>query len=142
MSEDITKPGGQPVEDFLASVEPEAKREEARALDALFREVTGFQPVMWGGSIIGYGRYQYRYDSGREGEFLATGFSPRKAQHTIYIMPGYADYGAILQRLGKHGKGKACLSIKRLPDIDTTVLGELIREGLHDLSTRWPVHAS
>jgi hypothetical protein len=142
MSENTTKPGGQTVEDFLASVEPEAKREEARALDALFRRVTGWAPVMWGPSMIGYGRYHYRYDSGREGDFFATGFSPRKAQHSIYIMPGYTDFSAILSRLGKHAMGKSCLYVKKLGDIDLDVLSELIAAGVRDLNARWPVEAS
>jgi len=108
-------------------------------LDVLFRKATGFIPQMWGGSIVGYGRYHYRYASGREGDFLATGFSPRKAAYSIYIMPGYQDYGAILSRLGKHKTGKSCLYVNRLADIDLTVLEELIRQGLKDLNAIWPV---
>ncbi len=108
-------------------------------LDALFRKITRFEPVLWGPSIIGYGRYQYRYKSGREGAFLATGFSPRKAAHSIYIMPGYADFGHILSRLGKHKHGKSCLYVNKLADIDLEVLSELIRAGLDDLAQKWPV---
>jgi len=128
------------VDDFLSRVEPEQKREEARKLDTLFRRVTGFEPVMWGPSIIGYGRYHYRYDTGREDDFLATGFSPRKAQHSIHILPGYTDYSDILARLGKHSTGKSCLYIKRLSDIDMDVLAELIAAGLKDLDAKWKVH--
>ena len=142
MSANKTKPTGAAVEDFLAAVEPERKREEARQLDALFRKVTGWTPVMWGPSMVGYGSYHYVYESGREGDMLATGFSPRKAKHSIYIMPGYADYGAILQRLGKHAKGKACLYVNKLADIDLQVLAELIETGLKDLSKKWPVKPS
>ncbi|MFC4724907.1 DUF1801 domain-containing protein [Glycocaulis abyssi] len=141
MGENKTQPEKRSVEAFLASIEPDTKREEARRLDALFRKVTGFEPVMWGASMVGYGRYHYRYESGREGDFFATGFSPRKAQHSIYIMPGYADYSAILDRLGKHSMGKSCLYVKRLTDIDMNVLGELIAAGLKDLDTQWTVHA-
>ena len=90
------------VSDFIARVEPRHRAEEALLLDRLFQEVTGFQPKMWGPSIIGYGRYHYRYESGREGDFLATGFSPRKARLSIYILPGYADFSAILARLGNY----------------------------------------
>ncbi len=140
MSPNKTQPETLSVEAFLASIEPEARCEEARQLDALFRKVTGFEPVMWGPSIIGYGRYHYRYDSGREGDFLATGFSPRKAQHSVYILPGYADYGEILSRLGKHSTGKSCLYVKRLSDIDMDVLAELIAAGLKDLDAQWKVH--
>lgn len=128
-----------PVETFLAAVEPEARRQEALALDALFHRVTGYEPAMWGPTIVGYGRYRYRYDSGREGESFATGFSPRKAELTVYILPGYADFGAILKDLGPHKFGKSCLYIKRLADIDTDALARLIRAGLDDLAQRWPV---
>ena len=127
------------VEAFLAAVEPERKRADAQALDALFRRVTGFQPRMWGEAIVGYGRYHYRYASGREGDFLATGFSPRKASLSIYIMPGYADFGDLMARLGKHKTGRSCLYVNKLADIDLEVLEELIRSGLRDLGRHWPV---
>lgn len=127
------------VADFLASVEPKSKAADAVVLDDLFREVTGFQPRMWGPSIVGYGQYHYRYKSGREGDFLATGFSPRKAAHSIYIMPGYANFGPLLKRLGKHKTGKSCLYVNKLADIDLDVLAELVRAGLADLETYWPV---
>ncbi|MCK8464197.1 DUF1801 domain-containing protein [Aliiroseovarius sp. S1339] len=132
----------QDVARFIETVDPMAKREDARVLDQVFRDVTGFQPAMWGPTIIGYGRYHYRYDSGREGDFLATGFSPRKARHSIYIMPGYADFGDILARLGKHKMGKSCLYVNKLADIDLGVLAELIRAGLRDLDQKWPVEAT
>ncbi len=134
-----TVPTGQNVADLLASIQPTRKAEEAHVLDRLFRETTGYAPVMWGPSIIGYGRYHYRYASGREGDFLATGFSPRKAAHSIYIMPGYADFENILSRLGKHKLGKSCLYVNKLPDIDLDVLGELIKAGLERLDGIWPV---
>lgn len=139
MAQNKTKPTQVTAENFIASVEPAVKREDAKLLDQLFQEVTGYSPVMWGPSIIGYGQYHYVYDSGREGDFLATGFSPRKARHSIYIMPGYADYGAILARLGKHKMGKSCLYVNKLADIDLDVLAELIRAGLADLNKKWPV---
>jgi len=126
---------------FIDGVTPERKQDEARRLDALFREVTGYQPYM-NGKIIGYGRYRYVYDSGRKGVWLATGFSPRKAAHSIYIMPGYADFGSILARLGKHKTGKACLYVNKLADVDQEVLKELIRAGLDDLGRRWPIEAT
>ncbi len=126
---------------FLGTVDPPDRAEEARRLDRLFREVTGFEPRMWGPSIVGYGRYHYVYDSGRQGDFLATGFAPRKAAFSVYIMPGYGEFGAILARLGKHRIGKSCLYVTRLADIDQAVLAKLIRAGLADLNRRWPVHA-
>jgi hypothetical protein len=124
---------------FLNAVEHPTRRADALALDTLFRDISGFEPRMWGPTIIGYGRYDYVYDSGREGSFLATGFSPRKSNLSIYIMPGYEDYAEILGRLGKHKMGKACLYINKLADVDMVVLAELIRTGLRDLSAKWPV---
>ena len=139
MSEMKTVPTQANVGAFLAAVEPERRRLDAERLDVLFRSVTGFVPQMWGPSIVGYGRYDYVYASGRSGSFLATGFSPRKAALSIYILPGYADFGPLLSRLGKHKTGKSCLYINKLADVDTDVLAELIRAGLDDLAGHWPV---
>lgn len=139
MSANKTQPTDADVAAYLAGVLPASKAADAVRLDRLFRQVTGFQPVMWGEAIVGYGRYHYRYKSGREGDFLATGFAPRKAALSIYIMPGYADFGGILARLGKHKIGKSCLYVNKLADIDLDVLGELIRAGLRDLATHWPI---
>jgi len=139
MAENKTRPTATSVQDFIDGLDSERRRGEARELDALFRQVTGWRPVLWGDSLIGYGAYHYVYDSGREGDMLATGFSPRKARHSIYIMPGYADYGTILARLGKHAKGKSCLYVNKLADIDLDVLAELIENGLRDLAERWTV---
>ena len=142
MAETKTKPTIVSPADFIAAVPDDRNRAEAHQLDALFRRVTGWQPVMWGPSIIGYGSYHYRYDSGREGDAAATGFSPRKAEHSLYIMPGYQDYGDILGRLGKHRLGKACLYIKKLDDIDMAVLEQLVRRGIDDLARLYPVTGS
>ncbi|WP_317057166.1 DUF1801 domain-containing protein [Roseovarius rhodophyticola] len=142
MTQNKTKATQQSVADFVANVDPERRRKEAETLVSFFRDVTGFEPVMWGPSIIGYGRYHYVYASGREGDFLATGFSPRKSALSIYIMPGYADFGNILERLGKHKIGKSCLYINKLDDVDMNVLAELVHAGLADLATRWTVHPS
>ena len=135
MSENTVTPAA-----FLSQVEPDRRREDGQVLLSLFQQVTGFDPVMWGPSIIGYGRYHYVYDSGHEGDYLATGFSPRKANLSIYIMPGYQDYSSILARLGKHKMGKSCLYVNKLADIDLDVLEELIRAGLKDLDRIWGVH--
>ena len=139
MSVNKTQPTKMAPKDFLNTVESERRRQDGLILLDLFGRVTGFNPVMWGPSIVGFGRYQYRYASGREGDFLATGFSPRKANLSIYIMPGYQDYGDILSRLGKHKLGKSCLYVNKLDDIDLDVLAELIRAGLRDLDAIWPV---
>ena len=142
MAENKTKATSGSVADFLNGVEHPTRRADGLRLDALFQKVTGWQPRMWGPSIVGYGQYHYVYASGREGDFLATGFSPRKANLSIYIMPGYADFSAILSRLGKHKIGKSCLYINKLADIDEDVLTELIQAGLKDLNNRWPVQPS
>ncbi|MHA6325520.1 DUF1801 domain-containing protein [Roseivivax sp. CAU 1753] len=142
MTDNKTQPNDASVTAFLDRVTPERRRADGKRLDALFRDVTGWSPVMWGGTMIGYGTYDYTYDSGRSGRFLATGFSPRKAALSIYILPGYTDFSAILSRLGKHKTGKSCLYVNRLADIDEEVLAELIRAGLDDLATRWPVRPS
>lgn len=142
MAVNKTQMTGGDVDRLLDTVTPERRRDEARALDALFRRVTGWQPRLWGPSMVGYGQYHYRYESGREGDFLATGFSPRKAALSIYILPGYADFGDILARLGKHKLGKSCLYLTRLEHADMDVLAELIAAGLADLNRRWPVQAT
>lgn len=123
---------------WLAGVEPK-RRAEAERLLALFGEVTGWVPRLWGPSMVGFGRYVYRYESGHSGESLATGFSPRKTELSIYLMPGGGDLGALLARLGPHRMTKACLYIKRLEAVDETVLRRLIRAGLEDLATRWEI---
>lgn len=127
---------------FLAAVSPEKRQHEAARLDAFFREVTGWAPVLWSGSMLGYGSYDYTYASGRSGTYFATGFAPRKAKLSIYIMPGYGDFDGILARLGKHTKGKSCLYLNKLEDADLGVLAELVRAGLDDLDRRWPVKGS
>ncbi len=141
-AENKTRPTGIDSAAFIAGVEHATRRADAQRLDALFRRVTGWRPVMWGPSIIGYGSYHYVYDSGREGDAPATGFSPRKAALSLYIMPGYQEMGDLLDRLGKHKRGAACLYVTRLADIDIGVLEEIIRRGLADLDARWPVRPS
>lgn len=120
------------VEAFIASVEPPAKREDARVLDGLFQKVTGAAPKMWGATIIGYGEYRTTYESGRDVHWMRAGFSPRKAKHSLYFMGGYCDLATgsgrdeKLMRLGKHSTGKSCLYVNRLADIDLAVLEEII----------------
>lgn len=142
MTENKTRPTDADVTAFLEAVEHPTRRADALALDRLFREVTGWAPQMWGPSIVGYGSYHYVYDTGREGDMCATGFSPRKSNLSIYILPGYADYGDILADLGKHKLGKSCLYVNKLADIDLGVLRRLIRTGLDDLAKKYPVTPS
>lgn len=126
-------------EAHIAGIEPERRREEARALDRIFREVTGFRPLLWSGRMVGYGRYDYTYESGRSGSFLATGFAVSPRQVTVYVMPGYTPFPEIMARLGPCRLGKSCLYLTRLADADETALRDLIAAGLADLATRWPV---
>ena len=142
MSGNKTTETGADVRAFLEAVEHPTRRADGLRLLDLFSDVTGFEARMWGPSIVGFGRYHYIYESGREGDFLATGFSPRKSNLSIYIMPGYADFGDILERLGKHKIGKSCLYVNKLADIDEDVLVDLIKAGLKDLGGRWSVQAS
>lgn len=142
MSNNKTQATDHDVITYLESVRHPVRRADALALHALFSETTGYPARMWGPSMIGYGRYHYRYDSGREGDFLATGFAPRATSLVIYIMPGYADFKPLLDRLGKWRKGKSCLYINTLADVDTTVLRELILAGLKDLQKIWSVRAT
>lgn len=115
---------------FLKSVDNPKRRADGLTLLTFFNRVTGLKPKMWGSSIVGYGRYHYKYDSGREGEFFLTGFSPRKTALTLYIMPGYRDMSENLARLGKHKTGKSCLYINTLSDVDMDVLEAIIQDGL------------
>ena len=142
MSENKIKPTEVSVDEFIANVTPDRRREDALILNQLFKGVTGWQPQMWGPTMIGYGSYHYIYDSGREGDSLATGFSPRKANLVLYIMPGYQDLGHILDKLGKHKLGKACLYVNKLADVDIDLVAEIIRAGVDDLGTRWPITPS
>lgn len=139
MSDQKTVPSDQDVDAFLATIPHPRRREDSVTLNAIFKEITGFDPVIWGASMVGYGRYDYTYKTGHSGSSLATGFAPRKSSLSLYIMPGYKDYGSILDRLGKHKTGVSCLYVNKLADIDQSVLRELIAAGLADLATRWPV---
>ena len=137
MAENKTKPTPQSVSEFIAAIEHPVRRADAEALDALFRAETGWEPRMWGPTIIGYGSYDYTYETGYSGTSLATGFSPRKANLVLYIMPGYADLQSYLDWMGKYKTGKSCLYINELADVDLEVVREIVRAGLDDLGTRW-----
>ncbi len=126
MAELKTKKNDQSVEAFLNAVEDETKRKDCFTLVELMQEITGSDGAMWGDSIVGFGSYHYEYASGRSGDWFVSGFAPRKQNLTLYIMAGFDEYDAILERLGKHKTGKSCLYIKRLSDIDINALRELI----------------
>ena len=117
------------VKTFLEAVEPEDRRRDCETICALMADVTGEPAKMWGASMVGFGSYHYRYDSGREGDWFLAGFSPRKAALTLYLMGTYCEddgADALFARLGKFKTGKACLYVKRLSDIDMAVLRELV----------------
>jgi hypothetical protein len=122
-----TTPNDASVEAFLQGVADPRQRDDAFRVMKLMHEITGEPPTMWGSSIVGFGSYHYTYASGREGDSCLTGFSPRKGTLALYIMAGFKDYGAFLEKLGRYKTGKACLYIKRLDDIDLPTLSELIR---------------
>lgn len=134
----VTRPGAQEVDALLDAVEPPWRREDARAVLALMRAATGCEPVMWGSGIVGFDRYHYRYDSGREGDAPMVGFSPRKQALVLYVMPGFDGYADLLSKLGRFGTGKSCLYPKRLSDVDPVVLEALVRASVADMRRRYP----
>lgn len=127
MAQSSTRPTDASVTDFLAAVEPQRRRDEGHALAALMADVTGDEPVMWGPTIVGFGQYHYRYASGREGDWMKVGFSPRKAQLSLYGLQDDPSAPALLDRLGPHTAGAGCVYIRRLDAIDHAVLRELVR---------------
>lgn len=137
MSELKTRRNDGDVDAYLDSVENPRRREDARRVLTLMREVTGKPPKMWGSSIVGFGSYHYSYASGREGDWPVVGFAPRKQNLVLYIMPGFARYESLLARLGKHRTGKSCLYVTKLDDIDPDVLEELVRESVDEMQRRY-----
>jgi hypothetical protein len=126
MAENKTKPTSVSVDDFIAAIENPRRRADALVALALYKEVTALQPVMWGPSIIGFGSIHYVYETGREGDMPAAGFSPRKANMTFYVGDDFPGAEALYARLGKHKKSVACLYINKLDDVDLEVLREII----------------
>ena len=138
MSENKTKPSTADVQAFLNAVEPARRREDGLVLHDLMNTITGMTPVLWGPSIVGYGEYYYKTGSGREGLWPLTGFSPRKAAMTIYIMPGFKAYADQLARLGKHKHSVSCLYITRLANVDMAVLEEIITRSVARMKEIYP----
>jgi hypothetical protein len=124
---------------YLARI-PLARVDEAQVLLALFAQATGHAPRLWGGRMVGFGRYDYTYDSGHSGQALATGFALGRAEISLYVMPGFADYAPLLAGLGPHRLGKSCLYLRHLRESDRPILHHLIRAGLKDLAQRWPIY--
>jgi hypothetical protein len=137
MAELKTKATNADVTAFLNSVEDENKRKDCFTLLQLMKKITKKEPKMWGPAMIGFGNYHYKYESGREGDWFITGFSPRKQNLTIYIMAGFSQYDELMKKLGKYKTGSSCLYVKRLDDIDQSVLKKLIEESGKYISKKY-----
>ncbi|WP_213268519.1 DUF1801 domain-containing protein [Hyphomonas sp.] len=125
-----TKPAVTRPADYIATLEDSPRKRDAEMLLPWFEKVTGLKACMWGPSIIGFGRYAYTYESGHSGEHMLTGFSPRKANTVVYILPGYRDLTEKLARLGPHKTGKSCLYLGKLSAINMPVLEEIVADGV------------
>lgn len=130
MAENKTKPTKASVSGFLKKVPDKNRRADCLKVLEIMKEVTGEKPEMWGTSVVGFGRYHYKYESGREGDMPLTGFSPRKGDLTLYITTGFEPYTDLMSDLGKHQTGKSCLYIKKLEDVDVGVLRKLIEKSV------------
>lgn len=133
MGELKTKRNQGDVEAFLNNIPDEKKRQDSFTILELMKQVTGKEPEMWGESIVGFGSYHYKYESGREGDWFVTGFSPRVQNLTLYIMTGFEEYDQLLSRLGKYKTGKACLYIKKMEDVDQDILKELVKKSVENM---------
>jgi hypothetical protein len=138
MSENKTQPNDKSVIDFINTVENETKRNDCHTLLKMMKDITGHEPKMWGDSLIGFGKYHYKYESGREGDFFISGFSPRKTALTIYIMSGFSKHDELMAKLGKFKTGSSCLYISKLALIDLDVLKELIKSSVNYMHKTYP----
>lgn len=136
--ENKTQPNNASVSGFIAQVAHPQRQADSLVLLDIFQRVTSQTPVMWGESIVGYGSYHYHYASGRQGDFLRTGFSPRKANLSIYIMLGFSQLQPLLNALGKHKTSVSCLYINKLADVDLGVLEEIIQAGWAAMKEKYP----
>ena len=138
MSDLKNKKNDASVLDFINSVEDEQKRQDCYEIMGIMKEITGEEPKMWGNSIVGFGSYHYKYNSGREGDWFLTGFSPRKQNLSLYIMSGFDHYDTMMAKLGKYKTGKSCLYIKQLADIDGNILKKMITDSVEMISNMYP----
>jgi hypothetical protein len=138
MAENKTQETGASVAAFINANPNEEQRTDAKAIAAMMEELSGEPARMWGPSIIGFGRYRYKYESGREGEVARIGFSPRKGKLVVYLVDGFTAHGKILERLGKFSTGRSCLYIKKLSNVDPAVLRELVAASLAYMDSRYP----
>ena len=125
-----TKPNKASVDKFIKAVKEEKRRDDCFQVLDIMKKITKEEPIMWGSSIVGFGSYHYKYESGREGDMCMTGFSPRKQNLTIYILPGFKRYSELMKKLGKHKTGSSCLYINKLENVDLKVLKQLITESV------------
>ena len=134
-----TKKNAGNVKDFIDTIDDPVRKKDAKKALTLMKKATGKTPVMWGSSIVGFGTYTYTDSGGKEHEWMMTGFSPRKAALTFYIMPGYQfpKYKKLLKELGPHTTGKSCLYIKHLEDINLKKLEQLVKESLSDMKKKY-----
>ena len=139
MTENTTMNTATSPSSLIELLENKTRRKDAETLLEMMTRITGWPGKISAKNQIGFGSYHYKYDSGREGDCMRTGFSPRKSHLVVYIMPGYSDFSEILARLGKHKLGKSCLYINKLSDVDLNVLEELIRAGLKDMEEKYPL---
>lgn len=137
LSQNKTKPTELHADDFLASIDDDERRADCQAIRQVMERVTGEPAVMWGSSIVGFGTYHYRYESGREGDWALTGFSPRKKDTSVYLMASGPDQAGLLDQLGRHKMGKSCLYIRKLSDIDLGVLEKLITGSVNEVRRRY-----
>jgi hypothetical protein len=137
-AENKTGPTAADVGAYIAALEPPQRRTEAEWLSAMLTRVSGRSPVLWGPSIIGFGAYHYRYDSGRTGTAPRIGFSPRKGSHVLYMIDGFPEHAALLARLGRHSTGVSCLYVKRLSDVDSGVLEALAEASWAAMAAKYP----
>ena len=133
-----TKPGADSVDAFIEGIADVQMREDCKALVGLMRRVSGHEPVLWGGSIVGFGKYHYKYESGHEGDSCLTGFAPRKGYISVYTNMYLDEDAPLMKKLGKFKNGKACLNIKRLSDVDEEILARLIDKGIKGIKIRYP----
>ena len=138
MAENKTRPNKASVVAFLNAIDDKRKKADAKKVATMMREATGCRAKMWGTSIVGFGEYHYKYASGREGDFFLTGFSPRKQALTIYIISGFSISPELMEKLGKYKTGKSCLYVKKLDDIDRSVLAKLIEESVAYMREKYP----
>jgi hypothetical protein len=141
MPENKTKPTTVSVDAFIAGIADEGRRRDAETIRAMMERISGHPAVMWGPTMVGFGRYTYKYASGHGGTYFRVGFSPRAKELVVYIMGGFPRHEPLMDRLGKYRTGKSCLYIKRLADVDEDVLAELIRESLDFMRSSYPADA-